>query len=373
MYYIGFGILLILTFGFAWLEPKFDIKSRKVLYILLVLGYIFFIGLRPIEIKDTQNYIDIYEHISVHNFYLPNFFGKIYGVEYGFIYLIQIVKCLFGNNYRVLFLIVASFNYIVSMYGIRLIIEGIIKKEMTEYEKREIICQKKGIGFLLFNSYIGFLYSGISMRAGITFALSYCAIGYFIKKKYWKCCLSLIVAFLFQRTVAIIVIALICYNKLPVFSRKIYFIIWGVLGGMLIGQIGGYCINGVVAFINILIEKFHVGGYSGYLQNFDVAVGKIDIWLWFMAGIFLLYRVRLKTYYKLINVYLTGIVIIIFIYPIRAASRLYDYFIIFFVPVLMLEYFFGTNGKLREKLKKDVILLGVSVINMTIMLRLAFL
>ena len=317
-----------------------------------------------------MNYISIYNDISVNEFYTPNFFQKLYSVEYGFIYLIQIVKIFFGDNYRVLFFIIASFNYIASLYGIKHIVKGVIGKERINNNRK--IFFYNGIEYLLFNSYIGFLYSAIAMRAGIALAFSFLIVGYFIQRKYNKCFFSLLIAFMFQRTVLILIIALVFYKIIPIFSRKTYIIIWGILGTMLFSKFGGYCINIIIKLFNEILIKFNINGYSGYLQNYENQVGKADIWLWLLAGSFFLYRVEIKKYYRLVNVYFLGILAIDLLYPIRAASRIYDYFIIYFVPILIIEYYFGKKKKRPQIIKKDMVLMAISIINLVIMLRISF-
>lgn len=364
-WYLGFNIILLLIcFLYCIVESQIKKNERKYVLFIIMLGFSFLMACRPTETKDTLNYIKIFENLDIstkYPFHLFERYQEEFGVEYGFLHLAQFIKKL-HLNYNHFFFIVAFFNIIISVNCLQRMKNYILPEES---KGRELY----GAVLAGYVAYVGVLYNGIGIRAGLSISISLMAFDCYIRKKYIKTAIYGIIALSFQRICVVLLLALAANKLFQIKSKKQCMGIWLAQGFFLLLNIGDYFLNIIAGIVRYFYFRSGFNGYSGYLYNFDSSVGKIDWLIWLVIGVCIWAWADEKCYKFFLRIVLLGGWIIVFLHGIRAISRMYDYFIIFSIPVLGARYYQVPYIKLsREKLFVTAVVFVLAVIQ----LRLSF-
>lgn len=352
---IGFIILALL---YLQIEPLIKQNEKKYLCGLFIIVFSLLMAIRPINTKDTLNYINGFnksQSISIHGI---NFFQKYDGFEWGYIYLNRLFRN-FSDNYRLFF-------FLITIVGITLSVCALVylarKAGVCEINMFSLI-------FSVYISYFGILYNGISVRAGLSMGLGLVALICMLDNKWIKSLVFILLAVSIQRAAFLFVVIYFIIRFFPILKMKIHLFIWFVLGIILFGGGGSRVLIFVSKILNSIIIKFHISGFGAYLAELDVGVGIRDIYLWLLYGIFIFFMCNSQYYMKYLNVILVGTLIVVFLHDIRAIARVYDMFYLFMVPILAIIY----NEKSFIAMKsKRLLIVGIMYANSVIMLKLCF-
>ena len=195
-YAIIYGFFFLLCIGFILLEKKLkNSNERHVILLVLVFLFSIIIALRPSNVKDTSNYIELFhgagnilEQISG-----INIMKKYAGYEIGMIVLSYLASMVLVS-YKSWFFLIAFVSTIMICYNLKKIENYLVKPETPYY----------GVILAYFVSYFGLSYFAVALRMGMAFALSSWGIRCYVEKKYVRALVLLCAGFLFQRTIVVV-------------------------------------------------------------------------------------------------------------------------------------------------------------------------
>jgi hypothetical protein len=350
-------LFLFCCFVYCIVEPKIKKAKRSYIVTLLIFFFSLLMAFRPINVKDTINYVNFFNNLNISERYHFDFLQKYNGMEYGFLYLNLLIKIIF-KDYKVLFFIIAFFNTYISVSCL---------KRMGNYMFLSCDCKHEFYGAALIGyiAYAGVLYCGITLRGGLSISLGLLAIDCFLRKKYIPSIICSVIAFVFQRVCIILLLALLTNSVLKKGNQKVYMFIWLFQGILLIFNIGAYCIEIISEVVRRCLDYWNISGFSGYLQNFDKIIGKIDWLIWGVIGTTVFFYENNRWYKIFLNIVLLGGWILVFLHGVRAISRMYDYCIIFCIPMLSSKYYSGYCLKIsKAKIYVLTIIAALSVMTL---------
>lgn len=340
------------------MEPFIKQKEKKYLFGFFIVLFSLLMAFRPVETKDTLNYINGFNNAQSLPIYGINLLQKYDGFEWGYIYLNYLFRE-FSDNYRIFFFLVTIVGITLSLYAL---ISLSCKAGMGEINQFSLI-------FSAYISYFGILYNGISVRAGLSMGLGLVALEWMLNDKWIKSLAFILLAISIQRAAVLFVIVYFIIRFFPILKMKIHFFIWFVLGIVLFSGGGSRVLIFVLDILNNIIARFHISGFGAYLAELDIGVGIRDIYLWLLYGIFIFFICDSQYYMKYLNVILVGTLIVVFLHDIRAIARVYDVFYLFMIPILAIIY--NEKSVLTMESKK-LLIIGIMCANSMVMLKLCF-
>ena len=357
----------MLCYLYMCVERKIKYSQRKyVAFVLIVFSSILF-ALRPENTNDTLVYINGFlgaENIPIEDI---SFFQKYNGYELGYIYLMRIFKIMCGN-YRVFFFFTALIGMALSIYSLTFIANwGSQKKDSTVLS---------GGTLAFYISYFGFLYNGISVRAGLSMAIGLYAVTVFLHKRKVHLIIGILllfVAFSMQRSSALFVVIFLIYFLMPELNKKTHFLLWIIFGILMFSGIANNGYNFISSYLNSFLVTYDISGYTSFFDSSDLAVGLRDIYLWIIYLFLILIANGEKSIQKCLNIVMIGTLIIVFMHGTRAISRAYDMFFLFEIPILT-NYFYGMNNDKKSVFYsyRSIFIALLIFVNAFLMLKLCF-
>lgn len=326
------------------LSMRFSIgKGSKIIYYLFIIGFSLFMAFRSISIPDTNNYILIYKQINInHNygFSLVNEYGT-FGIEYGFLWLLWIFKKFISLDYHVMFLSLAFFCTLISVWAISEII--IFFEDIHNDTKIKV---KRSLVASIYMSYFGLYYSGVAIRSGIALSLILLVINAALHKKYFFAIVMTLLAFSVQRLSIIGVIVFFVLKYMPKIKKELFVFLWGIIGCLQFI----FSVSGLQKIVKTLLygiaEKYTFLDYSRYLGNVENDSSIYVLAIWCVGFVLIILTYHKKELYRYFNVYLIGMAAIMCLSWVKGYSRLTDFFILMNIPILYKTYSLS-SGRLR--------------------------
>lgn len=328
-------------------EKRLNKKSRYILIYLYLISYALLFMARDFSFPDTEAYYHVFTNLNPSNIYFEKFN----------VYLMQIVKILFGENFRVYLLVCVILNEILILYSMHRLC-GMLAKE------QEMVWNIAISALTMYFSYFGFIYNGAIIRQGIAMSFVVLAITFILEKRYIPAILFMFVAYQFHTValVGLVIIGIIFFNR---FSKKMYYAWW-------IGIFLCWFLNGSYYFLSIFKEI--VLWLARIIPNFNRVAYYIvyslvvrsngrnsykDI-LFMLLGLFVIvYMEESKVYKHLLTIYLVGITLMIALNSLVVSYRLYDVFLIFGIPLMLRSI---ERIPLKTDMQKKVCLLGLNLV-----------
>lgn len=354
-------MLIILCLVYCIIETKMKSNQRKYVVYFWALGLSVLMAYRPTDTKDTLNYIRVFEEYALDRDFAFHLLYKYKGVEYGFLYLNVLFKTIF-SDYRLWFFCVSFFNSCISVGCLHRMKNYILAEENPGQELY-------GMPLLGYMAYMGVMYSGIVLRGGISITLSLMAIDLYIRKKNMRALICATVAFSVQRMCIVLVAGLVANRIFKLKSVWQGMAIWMLQGFLLMINVGAYFIEAIARIVKSFFVKAGIGGFFGFLQDFDNSVGKIDWLIWLVIGICICLYKQNQFYRFFLHIVLLGGWVVVFLHGVRAISRMYDYYIMFCIPLLSSGYY--QKGSIKLSAKKLLILITLMMLG-SVTLKLAF-
>lgn len=331
-----FIIVLLLSF----------VKSQKALLVSFIC-LLWMLSLRTSEIPDTDTYKWMYDD--------P--FSRMDYNEVGYLFLGYIFNLITNADFIV-------YNIFVSVLCLFLWFLSVRRLFPAE--------NKIGILFLIFLSFYGFFYFGITIRNCLSNLLIFYGISLYLTKKSKL------------RIVLYLVIVL-----LAVFIHKsaLFFFVYLLIINRKISTSGCYCIFGLCVlvwlFSGIGISRGIIGELShisfldkldGYAESREASPNMLSLQI--IMNFFISYfsiRCRRfilpifkKTYDCFLKINMLGLITMSLIWSIPTAYRFYNMF--FFYNFILIYLFVFKNIRIRNNTMKNSILLGVSFVYFAILL-----
>lgn len=345
LYIMAYFAFLLVVICFACVDYNFSLKHKKYLTnaigIVLLIIFSIMVSFRPSEINDTANYIELFQNSAEYISEIKhiNLWTKYHGVECGYLLLNAFFYRLVPD-YHLFFFMVALFSSFFSINGI----EKIRKIEFQSCSNHWVMTMA-----IYFISY-AFGYLGVTVRAGLAITFMVLVYSCFCQKKYISTIFFLFIGFTIQRTIICVIIFMIIKAFKLNLTKKYFMLIYALLLGMLLLNIGGIVYSYIVPTALYFFQKLGISGYTAYFTvGVDSQVGLTDIWVC-AAGFILCWiynNKKKKSYDTLYFSFLISSMIIVFLHSARAIARLYDIFLVFSIPIyvealFMLKKKFGT-------------------------------
>ncbi len=340
MYYLFWVCFIVINIMVCFSVDKINYKSKKIIYWIFLFFNALLLALRPINIPDYESYEKIYNYISIGQNYGFDILAREYytGVEYGYIYLTQLIKIFTGNNIRMYFFVIA---YTSTVFSIEIMLNIMSKLNILPMNKN-VDVELKIIMSAIFFSYFSMNYQAIAIRQGISMAVCLLSFYFYLDKKMVKAILTIIIAFSIHRMAILGGGLVLVYHFVPsAKTKKTYFQI-SVIAVFFV--LLGYFLN-VHEFVLRNLKYvyrffFKYINYNSYVDglSMSVSVDRKRILLLIALVLIITFAIEKEKFGRILNIYIVGIAILVFTSNIAGSARIYDYFTIMSVPLLGTEY-----------------------------------
>lgn len=332
---IAYCAFLMVIVCFACMEYGFSMEGEKgkmkVIAIALLVIFAGLVALKPLEVKDTYNYIDYFENS---NRYLKelnkiNLLSKYHGFECGYL----LINALFYHmlpNYRWFFFVITLFSSFFSIKNL----EEIRQMEFQNSSEYGFITM------VIYMSAYAMSYLGVAIRAGLSVTLMLISYKYFCKKNYIVSTVFLFIAFTVQRSALCVVLLMVIRASGLKISKKVFLGIYSILLAMLFLNVGSWIYIYIAEPAVLFFQRFGISGYASYLiTGTDQQIGLTDIWVCAAGFIICLLCNMKKQFETLYLSFLIAAIIIVFLHGARAVARLYEIFLFFSIPIYTEEIY----------------------------------
>lgn len=304
-------------------EKRLNKKSRYILICLYLLSYALLFAARDFSFPDTEAYYQAFANLNPSNIYFEKFN----------VYLMQIIKIIFGNSFRIYLLICVVLNETLILYSMHRICKLLAKEQ-------DMIWNIAVSALAMYFSYFGFIYNGAIIRQGIAMSFVVLAITFILEKRYIPMMISLFVAYQFH-TVALVGIVIIGILFFSNFTKKIYYAWWGgiFLCWLLNGSYHFWLIfKNIIVWLNGVLPNLKRVTYyvlDGTTIRMNGRVSYKDILFMLLALYVIIYMEENKVYKRLLTIYLVGVTLMVALNSLVISYRLYDVFLIFGIPLIL--------------------------------------
>ncbi len=328
-------------------EKRLNKKSRYLLICLYLLSYAFIFAARDFSFPDTEVYHRIFTNLNPSSIYFEKFN----------IYLMQIIKIIFGDSFRIYLLVCVVLNETLILYSMHRLCKLLAKEQ-------DIMWNIAVSALAMYFSYFGFIYNGAIIRQGIAMSFVVLAIAFTLEKRYIAMIISLFVAYQFHTVglVGIVIIGIIFLGK---FSKKIYCVWWcGIfLCWLLNGSYHLWLIfKNILVWLNGVLPNLNRVTYyvlDGATIRMNGRASYKDV-LFMVLGLFvIIYMEENKVYKRLLTIYLVGVTLMVALNSMVISYRLYDVFLIFGIPLILKNM---EKLPLKTDMQRKVCLLGLNVL-----------
>lgn len=350
-----------------------ETQQKYVYGIFLVLVGIIY-ALRPLTTRDTLGYVNSFANDYLFDNLSSNFLVKYNGYEIGYIYLMNLFKSI-CNNYRIYFVFISVAGIILSVTALYRLTIFLFTDSCDNRSISSVGLDRElqGLIIALYISGYGFLYNGISVRAGLAMALGLWFVVSMLSKKRIRAIITLIIAISIQRTAFLFLIIYLIVKFLPSLKRQVHFFIWGLSGILLLSGMASRLSQGIIFVLNKLFTDYGINGYSSFLENFDT-VGLRDIYMWLLYLLLIMICDNREKNQKYLNVVMFGELVVVFLYEVRAISRVYDMFYMLCIPLIVqfyTGYMLNDDNSIIFRNRKLIVII-ITAISATLMLKTCF-
>lgn len=354
---LSFSLLIVAFCAYLFILSALSLGKKEKQF-FIILGAIFFmllVSLRPNIFPDTQSYRDIFNKVDISKHYGFNPIKKEIetSVEYGFVWLIWIIKKFAGISADG-FLIIIAFMELLCYVGF---VNKFSKKDIDSITNTSV---------MLF-PYFGMLWFFVTIRVGLAMLIALNAFFYAstnkaksaLYKVFWYA-----IAFSFHRIVIIVAGLELLYRFIKIRSKKYYFVVFCI--SVLLIALGKYITMLTGKVLNIVSNKFDFLSYSDYLRNTDFANYKAPlrvIYFVLMSGVPILYYDRIKeNSEKTVGIASISSIVTALTSGINGASRIYDCFNVFIVIILSKLTLGNEKNRVLDVCVRMYCILGLGII-----------
>lgn len=337
LYLLFFFILF--CFFLSLIERKTHINYIKW---LIILPFCIITATRSVKVPDTEAYLEFFNATDPFSF---DDFGN-FSFEIGFQVFTKIMKLIVADNF-VLYL--ASFP-LINLLSVNFSINQIGKlfKADLENDSRFLFVGENRflknsffsiLPLTLYIAFYGIYTNAIVLRVGMAFSILLLVSTYILKpnKTFFDFIVIIflsVLGYFFHITFLIGLLVIFIMLSKNIFSNKIYFWIWASIGLTYFVNLTSKLGDNVFSFISSLNELSNAATKltSSYEGNVVQEVGGVSlkfVFFWIMAFVLIINNKPSKIYFKLLNVYLTGIALFAVFRSVTLIERVTDFFLLF--------------------------------------------
>jgi hypothetical protein len=362
------NIWLVFTFFFyAILLVEVARQSKSSLGILgIAIPFIILIATRSNLVPDTLSYINIYKSLFV------NEFTEKEGLyEIGWLMLSRCIKLFAGDNHVVFFGAIATINIIITAFTARRLAS----------QSNEIVCKRSffiALFTVLYMAFFGLYYNAITLRAGLALSLLALATSYCVQIKnkkidYLKIAFLVFVSGNMHVSATVFGIIVICLSLFTKqYSLKMYYILWGVVGMIYLGNLFGSWITEIFSkeqissilsmdiFQDDFTKKMNYYSQDALVHRFAFDTSRtisfkfIFYWLSCLLFFHKIKKSPSLMVAKYLNIYLFGLILFAISHNILLIERVTDYFLLYSVCLFS---FYLSNKKVYGRVANYYLIL----------------
>lgn len=364
VYVFSLMILIMIENLFVISRNRVVIKQRKIVEYIIILSFCVLFATRGTDIRDTANYISIFENstalVQTANF---SVLAKYALVEGGFWLFNSLFKFIIPY-YQVFFGIVAFFTIVyIPKY-----LSKIFFEENTYSYEEVIRC--------VYLSCIGVLYSGLVIRAGLAITIGLIAIYYIDQKKLLRGIALFFVAYTLHHStmllMAFAVLFVLSKREASDKSKRIVFYSTIVLLFLQMADIATSASNYIYPYIIRLLDSTNNSGE--YLSKVGMSNESFGI-IKTLCGLSLLitflcvYKAKIQVRFSCLLISFSTILIMLLTVGVSGSSRIYDMALMFLIPLIGSIYL---KWEKTRRLSLLIIFVFVEVITEILKFRIAF-
>jgi hypothetical protein len=338
------NILLLLVFFIGcfliiYIERRCLIPFLKYIFIV---PFCFILANRSVKVPDTEAYYDYFydaDSSGIDDFSHSSF-------EVGFQFFSKLIKLIVGDNFTFYLAIIVLLNLLIIDFATKRVSYLFRVEQGNNNEKECFIGRNRFfinsyfsiLPLTLYVAYFGIYLNAIVLRVGIAISLFVLAVSYALKERRTVfdiiiIILLFILGYFFHATMLIgVFVVLIMFSKLK-FSYKAYLWIWFVIGFVYFSNLSTWLGNSVFSFVASLNELTLLASkMSSYEGNVVQEIGGISnkfVFYWIMAFVLIFNSFSSTIYFKILNVYLIGLLIFALFRSVILIERVTDYFLLF--------------------------------------------
>ena len=339
LYTILNAVIVLLSFLYLLVLKHLTKRTSLFLAFLLYLFFVLVIMFRPLDSPDTSAYMNIYGSSrrilgGVKEIDLFSKYGDNDGTyEYGFLAI------------SAFFSLFASFRFFLGAIALftSLIIPYCLSELFRRKEEKSVNYKKRLSFFVLYLCTFGLLYSGVAIRAGCGISIGLMSSLMIKKRRFLLAIVFLVLAFSVHRTSIVFLIIDLLFllsvkEKRCLSQNRIRFLLIVELFAVLVLLVLGRAF--LYGVINNVFGSIGLDSYLSYHTS-ESGLGLTKILICLIVFGLLFYISIIKAPIANTHIYLLLFIplLIILFADFRAASRLYDQFLIFIVGVIIYSYY----------------------------------
>lgn len=291
------------------------------------------VAFRTEQVPDTDIYLGVYNSIVVGD--LSSL--SSYSFEPGFQIYTHCLKGICAGN-TILYLFCISMTNIALLY--------FSAKNFNYLEGKNNL----SLFLILYYAFFGFFYNAIVLRAGIALSLLLLGISMMynteISSNRKKIAVFVIggISASFHLTAVCGLISYLIFRNSKRLTLTSYLLYWIICLAIFISRISVIIVRSLIDVVLNIFDMLGDTDYSKYsyyiedLYNLNTAL-PYRIIFQFVIGLFFISKRNMSvSYYRILNIYMIGLLLSSIFYSIEQISRITDYYLIFSVPLLYLFF-----------------------------------
>ncbi|WP_255645270.1 EpsG family protein [Flavobacterium ammonificans] len=336
LYFLFFFI--IFCFFLCLIERKTYIPHIKW---LIIIPFSLIVANRSTKVPDTEAYLEFFNATDPSTF---DDFDK-FSFEIGFQAFTKIIKFIIDDNFILYFMIIVLINLIIVNFSINRI--GKLFKADIENNSNFIFVGEnrflKNSNFsvlplTLYIAFFGIYTNAIVLRAGFAVSIIIFTSTFALKSfksfiDYIAICLLFVIGYFFHVTILIGILVILIMSSNKKFTKKTYLYTWFFIGVVyftnLASNLGDTTFSLINTINNLTNTVSKISSYEGNVVNEGNGIAAKFIFFWIMAFVLILHSLQSKIYYKLLNVYLVGLLLFALFRSVILIERVTDFFLFF--------------------------------------------
>lgn len=343
-------VLIFLGIIFFFFIKRITHKTDLHITLFFIILTSILMSVRPLEVADTTAYFQAYnrsEFVQMENFIIGT---RYLNMEYLFVLTMKIFVE-FNFSFEVFMFFMALVTYCTSIYSLNVLNKYISKSTEDNYL----------LIWIIYMLYFAAHYGGIAIRAGLSMGIGLLGVSFFIRERRIIGIALILLASSFQSMALVFIPIIILFYMIPRISKDKLMLLWLLMFGLLITNISGRLVGAISSMVERLFFVINLGGFAHYLNIFDITVGKKDIYVLVLFGMLIIISYnRIVENQRLSLIAFSGLITLCFLYPVNSINRVYDYFLLFIIPVS--SVYLGKLNFLTYKKLIYILLLGGSMV-----------
>lgn len=343
---MNFFLIVILLLS-AFVLSQNQTKLNGIIALLIVVLMSWIVAIRDMTVPDTIEYVEWY----LKDYDIFNFASSPY--EKGYTVFSRTIHNLFGDNYQLFFFIFPLLNFILLSKASKIIC-NVISSSREGRENTNIVTYNVFSQIVIYFSYYGLYHIAIVLRVGVATTLLMLSLAFLLRNRGKIDIIASLLFFLLA--LSFHTSLLVCLPMYWLVRHNLFFLnsnYYIFLTSIFLIYILSPYLGVIMAPIN---QLFLIMGNSDYneLAKYDYYQGSSTfvsagisfkfLYFYFWGWLFVAYKDKNDIWYRMLNIYLIGLLVWAIFRPVLWVERITDYYTFFYVILAMI--FFAQQRKI---------------------------